>query len=59
MAGGFVELISPGGNASPDLLLSTVMDGMTALLILLAIAFGLIAPKMLIEHFDERSPSRL
>jgi uncharacterized membrane protein YjjB (DUF3815 family) len=59
MAGGFVELISHGGNASPDLLLSTVMDGMTAFLIFLAMAFGLIAPKMLIEHFREQRPSRL
>jgi uncharacterized membrane protein YjjP (DUF1212 family) len=59
MAGGLVELISRGGNASPDLLLSTVMDGMTAFLIFLAMAFGLIAPKMLIEHFREQRPSRL
>jgi uncharacterized membrane protein YjjP (DUF1212 family) len=54
MAGGLVELISRGGNASPDLLLSTVMDAMTAFLIFLAMSFGLIAPKMLIEHFRER-----
>ena len=59
MAGGLVELVSRGGNASPDLLLSTVMDGMTAFLIFLAMAFGLIAPKMLIEHFQGRRPSRL
>jgi uncharacterized membrane protein YjjP (DUF1212 family) len=57
MAGGLVELISHGGNASPDLLLSTVMDGMTAFLIFLAMAFGLIVPKMLIEHFSEQRPS--
>jgi uncharacterized membrane protein YjjP (DUF1212 family) len=59
MAGGLVELISHGGNASPDLLLDTVMDGMTAFVIFLAMSFGLIAPKMLIEHFRERRPSRL
>jgi uncharacterized membrane protein YjjP (DUF1212 family) len=59
MAGGFVELISHGGNASPDLLLSTVMDGMTAFLIFLGMAFGLIAPKMMIEHFREQRPRRL
>lgn len=51
MAGGLVELIAPGGNASPDLLLSIATDGMTAVLIFLAMAFGLIAPKLLIEHF--------
>jgi len=51
MAGGLVELISQDGNASPDLLLSTVTDGMTAFVIFLAMTFGLIVPKMLIEHF--------
>jgi uncharacterized membrane protein YjjP (DUF1212 family) len=51
MAGGLVDLTAPGGNASPDLLPSIVTDGMTAVLIFLAMAFGLIAPKLLIEHF--------
>ncbi len=59
MAGGLVELISRGVNASPDLLLSTVMDGMTAFLIFLAMSFGLMAPKMLSEHFRERGPTPL
>ena len=59
MAGGLVELISHGGNASPDLLLSTVTDATTALVVFLAMAFGLIAPKMLIEYFQERRLSRL
>jgi uncharacterized membrane protein YjjB (DUF3815 family) len=59
MAGGLVELISRRGNASPELLLNTVMDGSTAFVIFLAMAFGLIAPKMLIERFQERPPSRL
>jgi uncharacterized membrane protein YjjP (DUF1212 family) len=54
MAGGLVELVALGGKASPELLLSTVTDGMTAVLIFLAMAFGLIAPKMLIEHFYPR-----
>src|SRR6202035_2981254 len=30
MAGGLVELVALGGKASPELLLSTVTDGMTA-----------------------------
>jgi uncharacterized membrane protein YjjP (DUF1212 family) len=54
MAGGFVELVAVGGKASPELLLSTVIDGMTAVLIFVAMAFGLIVPKMLIEHFYPR-----
>jgi uncharacterized membrane protein YjjB (DUF3815 family) len=59
MAGGLVALVSPGGDASTDLFLGTVTDGITALAIFLAMAFGLIAPKMLIEHFCERRPSDL
>jgi uncharacterized membrane protein YjjP (DUF1212 family) len=59
MAGGLVALISPGGDASKDLFLSTVTDGITALAIFLAMAFGLIAPKILIEHFRERRPGGL
>ena len=60
MAGGLVALMAPG-KTSPDLLADTVADGVTALLILLAMAFGLIAPKMLIQHFrpgmgDVRKP---
>jgi len=58
MAGGLVALISQRGT-SPELLLSIVMDGSTALVIFLAMAFGLIAPKMLIDRFQERGPSRL
>jgi hypothetical protein len=62
MAGGLVDLIAPSGRASPDLLLSVVTDGMTAVLIFLAMAFGLIAPKLLIEGFfpsmgDYRKPA--
>jgi uncharacterized membrane protein YjjB (DUF3815 family) len=62
MAGGLVDLIAPGGKTSPDLLLSTVTDGMTAVLIFLAMAFGLIVPKLLIERFlpslgDHRRPA--
>jgi uncharacterized membrane protein YjjP (DUF1212 family) len=55
MAGGLVELIAQGEKASPELLLSTVADGMTAALIFVAMTFGLIAPKLLIEHFFPRA----
>jgi uncharacterized membrane protein YjjP (DUF1212 family) len=51
MAGGLVALVGPGAAASPALLLGAVVDGTTALLIMVAMAFGLIMPKMLIEHF--------
>ena len=51
MAGGLVNLVSLGAKASPDLLLATVVDGTTAILIILAMTFGLILPKMCIGYF--------
>lgn len=57
MGGGLAELAMLGAKASPDLLLSTVADGMTAVLIILAMTFGLIFPKLLIEHFVRTSPN--
>jgi uncharacterized membrane protein YjjB (DUF3815 family) len=51
MAGGLVDLVTPGGKASVDVLLNTIADGMTAAMIVLAMAFGLILPKMCLEHF--------
>jgi uncharacterized membrane protein YjjB (DUF3815 family) len=51
MGGGLVELAAAGGRAPPDLLMATIADGSTAILILLAMAVGLILPKMFIEHF--------
>ncbi len=51
MAGGLVDLLTLGGKASVDVLLNTIADGTTAMLIILAMALGLILPKMCIEHF--------
>jgi uncharacterized membrane protein YjjP (DUF1212 family) len=51
MSGGLVELVTSGENASTGALANTVADGTTAMLILLAMAFGLILPKMCIEYF--------
>ena len=51
MAGGLVGLVALGRTASPDLLFDVIADGTTAILIILAISFGLILPKMCIEHF--------
>jgi uncharacterized membrane protein YjjB (DUF3815 family) len=58
MAGGLVDLMSLGGQASANLFLSTVSDGMTAALIFFAMAFGLIVPKLLIEHFFPSTDGR-
>jgi uncharacterized membrane protein YjjB (DUF3815 family) len=57
MGGGLVQLAMLGAKASPDLLLSTVADGMTAMLIILAMTFGLILPKLLIEHLVRTPPN--
>ena len=51
MGGGLVALAALGEKAPPELLLATFSDGSTAILIMLAMAVGLILPKMLIEHF--------
>jgi uncharacterized membrane protein YjjB (DUF3815 family) len=55
MVGGLVDLATLGGKASLDLLLGIIADGTTAILIILAMAFGLIFPKMLIAHFQQRT----
>jgi hypothetical protein len=51
MAGGLVDLIALRGKASPELLLGAIANGTTAFLIILAMTFGLILPRMCIEHF--------
>ena len=51
MAGGLVQLIGLGRAAPFDLLLDTVVDGATALLITLVMTFGLIVPRMCIDYF--------
>jgi len=51
MAGGFVGLVALGRTASPDLLFGVIADGTTVILIILAMTFGLILPKMGIGHF--------
>jgi uncharacterized membrane protein YjjB (DUF3815 family) len=51
MAGGFVDLVTLGEKTSVDVLLNTIADGTTAALIIVAMAFGLILPKMCIERF--------
>ena len=56
MAGGMVGFIALVPQASQALLVEVVTDGATALLIILAMAFGLILPRMCIGYFTR--PSR-
>ena len=51
MADGLVQLMGQGRAAPYDLLLGTMVDGITAFLIILVMTFGLIVPKMCIEYF--------
>jgi uncharacterized membrane protein YjjP (DUF1212 family) len=58
MASGLLNLIAPGHAPSPDLLLGTMVDGATALLIIIAMAFGLIVPKLVIEFIFPKLTDR-
>ena len=55
-ASALVSLVSTGDRAPPSLLLTAVTNGATAFLIILAMAFGLILPRLLFER--QRSPGR-
>lgn len=52
-AAGLVQLAG-GSRVSPELLSATVADGTTAITIILAISFGLIVPKLMIDYLGER-----
>ncbi len=53
MASGLVQL-AYNSNANFDLLRATIADAMTAITIILAMSFGVVAPKMIIDRFDGR-----
>ena len=57
MASGLVQ-IAGGSPTTADLLSATVADGMTALIIILAMSLGLIVPKMLIDRVYDRQRQR-
>jgi uncharacterized membrane protein YjjB (DUF3815 family) len=54
LAGGMVNLVTLDQQASPALVAQLVADGTAAILIVLAMAFGLIIPKMFISHLTSR-----
>jgi uncharacterized membrane protein YjjP (DUF1212 family) len=55
MASGLVQLADSGSHATSELIGATIADGMTAVNIILAMSFGLIVPKLAIDHFSDRS----
>jgi len=53
MASGLVQL-ADGSDRTPELIGATIADGMTASFIVLAMSFGLIVPKLIIDRLSER-----
>jgi uncharacterized membrane protein YjjP (DUF1212 family) len=51
MAAGMVDLVALGSSVPQELVIQVVADGATAILIILAMSFGLIFPKMCIQNF--------
>jgi uncharacterized membrane protein YjjP (DUF1212 family) len=54
MTSGLVQ-IAGGAHSPPELISATLADGMTATMIILAMSFGLVIPKMAIDHLSDRS----
>jgi uncharacterized membrane protein YjjP (DUF1212 family) len=54
MASGLVQL-AHGSNTTLALVSATISDGMTAISIILAMSFGLIVPKLIIDYLGDRS----
>lgn len=49
MAGGMVDLVTLGAHSTPEFVTQVAADGTTALMIILAMAFGLIFPRICID----------
>jgi uncharacterized membrane protein YjjP (DUF1212 family) len=55
MASGLL-MLADGAHTTVELIGATLADGMTAIVIILAMSFGLIVPKMTIDGLSERTP---
>jgi uncharacterized membrane protein YjjP (DUF1212 family) len=54
MTSGLLQL-ADGSHTTLELISATIADGMTGIIIMLAMSFGLIVPKMAIDRLSERS----
>jgi len=54
MASGLLQ-IADGSQTTLELLSATTADGLMAAIIILAMSFGLIVPKMAVDYFSDRS----
>src|SRR4029079_5673316 len=57
MASGLLQ-IAGGSQTTVELMSATIADGMTAMIITLAMSFGLITPKLVIEYLSESSTKK-
>jgi len=51
MGGGLLTLIASGAKAPTAVLQDVIVDGSTAFVVVLSMAFGLIIPKLCMDHF--------
>lgn len=54
MASGLLQL-ADGTHTTVELISATIADGITAISIILAMSFGLIVPKLVIDHLADRA----
>jgi uncharacterized membrane protein YjjP (DUF1212 family) len=54
MASGLLQL-ADGSHTTPELLSATIADGLTAVMIILAMGFGLIVPKMAVDRLGQKA----
>jgi uncharacterized membrane protein YjjB (DUF3815 family) len=57
MASGLVQ-IAGGRQTTLELISATIADGMTAMMVIGAMSFGLIVPKLVIDYLGDRSMQR-
>jgi hypothetical protein len=54
MGSGLVQIAE--GTQGPTVLVDTAASGVAAAMIILAMSFGLIIPKLIIDYFGDRRP---